>query len=81
MSSGLVVCMEAWSPCVVSDDHTVLYKAIERYYQGCLWRCCQAHFLRNIISQVNKKDRPRVIKMVREVTAAQSYENARERMD
>jgi putative transposase len=66
---------------VVSDDHAGLVKAIERYFQGCLWQRCQVHFLRNLIAQVGKKDRPRIIEMMREVTAAQSYESARKRMD
>ena len=66
---------------VVSDDHAGLVKAIGRHFQGCLWQRCQVHFLRNIISQVSKKDRPRVIEMVREITAAQSHESARKRMD
>lgn len=61
---------------VVSDDHAGLVKAIERHFQGCLWQRCQVHFLRNIISQVSKKDRPRVIEMIRDITAAQSYEIA-----
>ncbi len=66
---------------VVSDDHAGLVKAIERHFQGVLWQRCQVHFLRNIISQVSKKDRPRIIEMLREITAAQSYETARKRMD
>ena len=66
---------------VVSDDHAGLCKAIERYFQGCLWQRCQVHFLRNVISQISKKDRPRIIEMVREITSSQSYESARKRMD
>jgi len=66
---------------VVSDDHAGLCKAIERYFQGCLWQRCQVHFMRNIISQVSKKDRAKVIEMVREIMTAQSYESARKRMD
>ena len=66
---------------VVSDDHAGLVKAIERHFQGCLWQRCQVHFLRNIISQVSKKDRPRIMEMIRDITATQSYEIARKRMD
>jgi transposase-like protein len=66
---------------VVSDDHAGLVKAIGRHFQGCLWQRCQVHFLRNIISQVSKKDRSRIIEMIRDITAAQSYEIARKRMD
>jgi putative transposase len=66
---------------VVSDDHAGLVKAIGRHFQGCLWQRCQVHFLRNIISQVSKKDRSRIIEMIRDIMAAQSYEIARKRMD
>jgi len=66
---------------VVSDDHAGLVKAIERHFQGVLWQRCQVHFLRNIISQVSKKDRPGIISMIREIVASQSYETARKRMD
>ena len=66
---------------VVSDDHAGLVHVIGRHFQGCLWQRCQVHFLRNIISQVTKKDRPKVIERVREIMSAQSYESARKRMD
>ena len=66
---------------MVSDDHAGLVKAIERHFQGVLWQRCQVHFLRNIISQVSKKDRPGIISMIREIVASQSYETARKRMD
>ena len=66
---------------VVSDDHAGLFKAIGRHFQGVLWQRCHVHFLRNVLSQVSKKDRPRIIDMVREITAAPSHEIARKRMD
>ena len=66
---------------VVSDDHAGLVKAIERHFQGILWQRCQVHFLRNILSQVSKKDRPRIIDMVREITTAPTHAIARKRMD
>ena len=66
---------------VVSDDRAGLVHAIGRHFQGCLWQRCQVHFLRNIISQVTRKDRPKVIERVREIMSAQSYESARKRMD
>jgi transposase-like protein len=66
---------------VVSDDHAGLVKAIERHFQGVLWQRCQVHFLRNILSQVSKKDRPRIIETVREITTAPSHAIARKRMD
>jgi putative transposase len=66
---------------VVSDDHAGLVKAIGRHFQGVLWQRCQVHFVRNLCSLVNKKDRPRIIEMLREITTAQAYATARKRMD
>ncbi len=66
---------------VVSDDHAGLVKAIGRHFQGVLWQRCQVHFVRNLCSQVSKKDRPRIIEMLREITTAQTYATARKRMD
>ena len=66
---------------VVSDDHAGLVKAIGRQFQGILWQRCQVHFLRNIRSMVSKKDRPRIMEMLKEITAAQTYATSRKRMD
>ncbi len=66
---------------VVSDDHAGLVKAIGRHFQGVLWQRCQVHFVRNLCSLVSKKDRFRIIEMLREITVAQTYITARKRMD
>jgi transposase-like protein len=66
---------------VVSDDHAGLVKAIGRHFQGALWQRCQVHFVRNLCSIVSKKDRPRIVEMLREITTAQAYVSARKRMD
>ena len=66
---------------IVSDHHAGLVKAIGRQFQGILWQRCQVHFLRNIRSMVSKKDRPRIMEMLKEITAAQTYATARKRMD
>lgn len=42
---------------VVSDDHTGLVKAVERYFAGAIWQRCQCHFMRNILDKVAKADR------------------------
>jgi putative transposase len=66
---------------VVSDDHAGLVKAIGRHFQGVLWQRCQVHFVRNLCSLVSKKDRSRIIEMLREITVAQGYVTSRKRMD
>ena len=45
---------------VVSDDHTGLRQARERYFQEALWQRCQFHFLRNLLDHVAKKDKERL---------------------
>jgi transposase-like protein len=66
---------------VASDDHAGLVKAIGRHFQGALWQRCQVHFVRNLCSLVSKKDRPKIIEILREITTAQTYSTARKRMD
>lgn len=65
---------------VVSDAHKGLTKAIARYFQGTIWQRCQVHFVRDAIAQVAKKDRDRIIDLMREITGSSSIESARERL-
>ena len=46
-----------------------------------VWQRCQVHFIRNILSQVIKKDRAQVAEKLREITHAQSRESARKRIE
>jgi putative transposase len=66
---------------IVSDDHAGLRNAIDRHFQGVVWQRCQVHFIRNILSQVNKKDRAQVAEKLREITHAQSRESALKRIE
>ena len=65
---------------VVSDDHTGLTKAIACQFQGAIWQRCQAHFIRNVLSNVPKKDRGRILAYLRDITGASSLESARNRL-
>ncbi|MFC1485979.1 transposase [Candidatus Latescibacterota bacterium] len=53
---------------VVSDDHTELTKAIACQFQGAIWQRCQVHFIRNVLSNVPKKDRGRILAHLRSVS-------------
>ena len=66
---------------MIGMTSTYIVKTIGRHFQGVLWQRCQEHFVRNICSLVRKKNRSRVIEMVREITIAQTYITARKRMD
>lgn len=43
---------------VISDAHGGLVSAIERYFPGCQWQRCQAHFKKNTLDKVRNKDKP-----------------------
>lgn len=65
---------------VVSDNHRGLVEAIHRHFQGANWQRCQVHFIRNALGQVPKKDRKRVLALLREITGASCLESAQNRL-
>jgi transposase-like protein len=65
---------------VVSDDHRGLVDAIHRNFQGVIWQRCQVHFSRNVLGKVQKKDRQRVLALLREITGASCLESAQNRL-
>ena len=65
---------------VVSDDHKGLTKAIACQFQGAIWQRCQVHFIRNVRAMVSKKDRGRIVALLRDITGASSIETARKRL-
>jgi len=65
---------------VVSDNHRGLVEAIHRNFQGVQWQRCQVHFIRNVLGMVRKKDRKRVLALLREITGASCLESAVSRL-
>ena len=65
---------------VVSDNHGGLVAAIHRHFQGVIWQRCQVHFIRNVLGKVQKKDRQRVLALLREITGASCLESAHNRL-
>lgn len=65
---------------VVSDNHRGLVDAIHRHFQGVVWQRCQVHFIRNALGKVQKKDRHKVLALLREITGASCLESAQNRM-
>ena len=65
---------------VVSDNHRGLVEAIHRHFQGVIWQRCQVHFIRNALGKVQKKDRKRVVALLREITGASCLESAQNRV-
>jgi putative transposase len=64
----------------VSDDNKGLRKAIEKHFQGALWQRCQVHFMRNFISKISKAEAPEAIRLLQEVFASFSKEEAKEKL-
>jgi len=65
---------------VVSDNHRGLVDAIRRHFQGVVWQRCQVHFIRNILGMVQKRDRTKVLALLREITGASCLESAQSRL-
>ena len=65
---------------VVSDNHRGLIDAIHRHFQGAIRLRCQVHFIRNTLGKVQKKDRQKVLALLREITGASCLESAQNRM-
>ncbi len=62
---------------IVSDADKGLRCAIERSFPGAVWQRCQVHFVRNILGHVRKKDRGRVLELLRGITQSATLEQAR----
>jgi transposase-like protein len=63
---------------VVSDAHEGIRAAVARQFQGAVWNRCQVHFKRNVCGKVRRRDRDRVMGLVKEVTDASTLAEARE---
>jgi putative transposase len=51
---------------VISDGHKGIQKAVETSFIGASWQMCHVHFVRAILNKVPKKDRKKVIEMLRD---------------
>ncbi|WP_328291368.1 IS256 family transposase [Kineococcus sp. NBC_00420] len=52
---------------VISDQHRGLVSAIEQSMAGAAWQRCRVHFMRNLLSRVNKGSSDAVAAMVRTI--------------
>lgn len=81
---------EAWESClielknrglqgisyVVSDENQGLKKAIKKHFQGAQWQRCQVHFMRNFMSKLAQSEKAEGIKLLQNVFAASSRQEA-----
>lgn len=65
---------------IVSDDHKGMRRAIDKHFQGVNWQRCQVHFVRNVLARVRKKDRKRVLELLRAITQSMTRKSAAERL-
>jgi len=62
---------------VISDAHLGLTAAIKRMFQGCSWRRCRVHFLRNLLSHVPKAGQDMVAAAMKAVFVIQASDQVR----
>ncbi|WP_029422051.1 IS256 family transposase [Alicyclobacillus macrosporangiidus] len=62
---------------VVSDAHLGLRQAISEVLTGAVWQRCKVHTIRNILSQVPKKQQSMVAAIIRTIFAQPTQEAAR----
>ncbi|MEN2776206.1 IS256 family transposase, partial [Acetivibrio clariflavus] len=65
---------------VISDSHEGLKKAISEVLGGCSWQRCRVHFMRNVLSQVPRKQQGMVSAIVRTVFAAPDQKTAKNQL-
>ncbi len=62
---------------VVSDQHSGLVHAIQKYFQGATWQRCQTHFMRNILDKTPKGLQKEIQVKVRAALEAPDEKTAR----
>lgn len=61
---------------VTSDDNQGLVGAIKKNFQGALWQRCQVHFTRNLMGKLASSIKAEGIKLLQNIFAAESREEA-----
>jgi len=65
---------------IVSDENKGLKRAIQKRFQGVQWQRCQVHFMRNFMSKLNVHEKSDGIKLLQNLFAATSKEEAIDRL-
>lgn len=65
---------------VVSDAHAGLRQAISEVLTGATWQRCKVHTIRNVLSQVPKKEQSMVASILRTIFTQPTQEAAREQL-
>lgn len=65
---------------VISDAHTGLKAAINSIFAGTCWQRCRVHFMRNVLSNVPKKQKGLVSAIVRTIFMAENKADAKKQL-
>lgn len=65
---------------IVSDENKGLKRAIQKRFQEVQWQRCQVHFMRNFMSKLNVHEKKDGIKLLQNLFAATSKNDALERL-
>lgn len=65
---------------VVSDENKGLKKVIMEHFQEAQWQRCQVHFMRNFMAKLAQSEKPEGIKLLQDVFAASSKNEAFDRL-
>ena len=65
---------------VVSDAHAGLRQAIAEVLTGATWQRCKVHAIRNVLSQVPKKEQPMMASILRTIFTQPTQDAAREQL-
>jgi putative transposase len=57
---------------VISDGHKGIQKAVEKSFLGASWHMCNVHFMRAVLKNIPKKDKPEVAYELREALVDES---------
>ena len=65
---------------VVTDENKGLRKALMKYFQGVKLQRCQVHFMRNLLGKISQNEQPEAVRLMQEVFAAETKEEAIKRV-
>jgi len=57
---------------VISDGHKGIQTAVEKSFLGASWQMCNVHFMRAVLKNIPKKDKPEVAYELREALVDES---------
>ena len=63
---------------VISDGYKGIKKVVEKEFLGASWQLCVTHFMRSILKRIGKKDKTKVINMIKKIFEGDYNEGIKE---